>query len=170
MCVDIEEKAKAMRRYCEERRQIVALMPIVREVIRKFDGKVYNKRFNTALASAVEAKHGKSFYIHVELSISREWLWISAGVTGHWSSSVSLCGCQLDEGKRIPAAKMLESCNTKYAEVLQESSEIEQAVDRMPDIIAQLGELHRLQEQIKASVPRHMAIEYRLSDICKWGL
>lgn len=170
MYVDIEEKAKAMRRYCEERRQIISIMPIVREVIRKFDSRVYNKRFNNALASAVEAKHGKSLYIRVELSISREWLWISAGVTGHWSDCESLCGCPLDEGERIPAAKMLESCNAEYAEILKEVCEIEQSIDRMPDIIAQLGELHRLQEQIIKSVPRHMAIDYRLSDICKYGL
>lgn len=167
--MDIESATNKCRRYIEDRRRIVKLIPIVREVLRKFDGKVYNKRFNTALGKAIEAKHGKDFYIRAELSCSGEWLWISAGVTGHWSDSVSLCGCELSDGKRIPAAKMIESCNACYADILQEVSEIECNLDRMPEIIEQLSKLHFLQEQIIKSVPRYMKCTYHLDDVCKYG-
>lgn len=167
--MDIESATNAARRYCEERRQLVKLMPIVRETIRKFSGKVYNKRFNTALGKAIEAKHGKDFYFRAELSCSGEWLWISVGIHGHWSDSVSLCGCPLDEGKRMNAEKLIDSCNKHYSDILQEVSAIECNIDRMPEIVEQLSKLHFMQEQIKKSVPRYLEITYRLSDVCKWG-
>lgn len=167
--MDIEAVTKTVQRHCEDRRQIVKLIPIVREIVRKFDGKVYNKRFNTALGKAIEAKHGKDFYIRAELSCSGEWLWISAGVTGHWSDSVSLCGCKLSDGKRIPAAKMIESCNACYADILQEVSEIECNLDRMPEIIEQLSSLHFMQERIINALPRHLQYAFHLSDVCKYG-
>lgn len=167
--MDIEAATKTAKTYCEDRRQIVKLIPIVREVIRKFDGKVYNKRFNTALGKAIEAKHGKDFYFNAGLSVSGEWLWISAGITGHWSDSETLCGYKLDDGKRLNAEKMIESCNKYYSEILQEVSEIECSIDRMPEIIEQLSKLHFMQDQIIKSVPRYMKCTYHLDDVCKYG-
>lgn len=167
--MDIESATNKCRRYIEERRQIVKLIPIVREVLRKFDGKVYNKRFNTALGKAIEAKHGKDFYFNAELSCSGEWLWISAGIYGHWSDHVSLCGCALNEGKRINAEKLIENCNARYSEILKDCIEIECNLDRMPEIVEQLSSLHFMQERIKNALPRHLQCEFHLDEICKYG-
>ena len=88
---------------------------------------------------------------------------------GHWSESVSLCGCALNNGKRIPAEKMIENLNASYSEILKECSEIECNLDRMPDIIEQLSRLHFMQEHIMKSVPRYMKSTFRLDDVCKYG-
>lgn len=167
--MDIEKATDTARTYCKDRREIVKLIPIIRNVIRKFDGKVYNKRFNTALGKAIEEKHGEDFYFNAGLSESGEWLWISAGIMGHWSESVSLCRFALNDGKRIPAENMIENLNARYSEILKECSEIECNLDRMPDIIEQLSKLHFMQEQIIKSVPRYMKCTFLLDDVCKYG-
>lgn len=167
--IDMEAITKTQKQRCEDQRKIVKLMPILREVIRKFDGKVYNKRFNNALCKAIEEKHGKDFWFRAELSASGEWLWVSAGINGKWSDGVSLCGCALDDGKRMNAEKLLESCNKHYAEILQECSEIECNLDRMPEIINQIAQLHTLFEQIKKQIPRSMCCSFRLDDVYKYG-
>ena len=167
--IDIETTTETMRRKIADKRQIVQLIPILREVLKKYDGKVYNKRFNNAFAKAIEEKFGKQFYFNAGLSVSGEWLWITASISGHYSESVTLCGCALDDGKRIPGAKMIEAVNNSYASILKECTEIECNLDRMPEIIEQLSKLHMMQEQIKKSIPRSMCSEFRLDDVCKYG-
>lgn len=173
--IDHETAAETARRYIEAKRDIVKLMQIIRETVRKFAGKVYNKRFDTALQAAITAKYGTGengrplYFTNVERAVNRQYLYISAYRAHDYSSRTTLCNIILPESGRIDSKQAIASCGKYYAEILQKCAEIEEKLQIVPQIIEQLCSLYRVREALKKSVPREIYDWFRLDDVDKWG-
>lgn len=173
--IDHEAATKTAARYIETRREIVKLMPIIREPVQKFGGKVYNKRLDTALQKAVSERFGADengnplYYTHIERAVNRQYIYISAHRACDYSSRTTLCNIILNDEMRIDAAQAVTSCSKYYAEILGKCAEIEQKLQDIPQIIEQLCRLYRIREALKKSVPRELYDWFRLDDVDKLG-
>lgn len=172
--IDYEAAANTAARYIGSRRDIVKLIPVIRATVQKFDGKVYNKRLDTALQKAVSERFGADdngrpmYYTFVERAINKQYIYISARCTSDYSSRTTLCNIILTDTGRIDAAQAVTSCSKYYAEILGKCAEIEQKLPDVPQIIEQLCSLYRVRESLKKSVPREIYDWFKLDDVDKW--
>ena len=58
-----EDTAKKIENSCKLYREIVQLLPVIRSVLARFDGKVYNKLFVNAINAEAEKRYGKDLYV-----------------------------------------------------------------------------------------------------------
>lgn len=165
----IEEAQKAAAAYCELYREIVKLTPIIRAILPKFDGKVYNKRMRTALDKAAEEKHGKELHFTFNQSANGQRVWIYGHKHMNYSNTSILCTIDLTDGKRIDAAQALKSCGEQYAEILKKCAEIERKAQEMPQIIERLDELAKLRDALTNGLPWELRDWFRIEQVEKHG-
>ena len=164
-----EETAKKIENSCKLYREIVQLIPVIRSVLARFDGKVYNKRFVNAINAEAEKRYGKDLFVTSDYCIDKTRLYIYGHKRGQYSVQPIMCFLELSDEKRIDSAQALKSCNDKYSEILQECAEKEAGIQEMPQIIARLDELHKLQEAIIKKIPRNLYYEYDIKHVCEYG-
>lgn len=135
-----ETAEQAAERFIKECRECAALFPVLRRVILKFDGKVYNKRFGDALQAEnnrlhCEKKTGANcerigVYYYTESGDMRYVMW-----------------CPISEDKRINAADMIQNAAEKRAEILQEAAHMEEII---PTIETRKQQIDILKRQFSA--------------------
>ena len=163
---DIEDKQEAILSQAEHMRKAAAAVNCLKPVLRAFNGKVYNCRFDEAIAQI--STENERYYVYN----SYGWLYIAwnNSRTMH-SQSINLLSaysckgsaeyekhhtrpeCIVFDGKRILAEKMIERLNTKREELLRDAYELEEAARNLDGILKQIDDTHRLLNRLVEALP-----------------
>lgn len=128
----IEEANKEARRRVEGFRTAAAWIPVIIKVFREYDSKVFNCRFDKALEAATGNKvHAQK----TDYNVLRVYGWIEG-----YSYDVELSrqdgkkAAEAGEKIRINAEELTTAARAKYAELLTRAAEIENTMERVPQI------------------------------------
>lgn len=165
----LEDTAAKIEANCKLYREIVQLIPVIRSVLARFDGKIYNKRFETAVNKAALAKFSGELYISTEKCFDGSRAFVYGHKKQHYNNSPCLCYIDLTDEKRINAEKSLKSCNEKYSAILKECADKEAGIQIMPQIIGRLDELYKLQQALIKQIPRDLYYSYDIEHVLKYG-
>lgn len=130
-----EEADKEARGRAADYRTAAGYIPAITKVIKDFDGKVYNCRLEKALRAATDNK--------VSCEKTQYSLTIYTYPTKNYSYRIRLADIKaedLPEGKRIPAAKILESFTAHRESLLKLAYDIESNIDQMQQVKAYIQE------------------------------
>lgn len=137
----------------------------VKPVIRKFDGKMYNKNFDEAISALTDDTGYFSAYNQYK------WFYIYYSGKKGYNRNINLLsgysckGSELMEeqyrkeeneifdGKRINATKMIEILDRTYAELLKEAFELEVALENLPAIRKQIEQIKALYNAVVSGLP-----------------
>lgn len=153
----IEDANKEARRRVEDYRTAAGYVPAVWKVLKEFDKKVYNCRFDKALAAATGNKvHVDKTDYHFEIYAYPEhgcnYRMILATINPK----------DMPDSKRIPADKMIESSRSCRGSLLRKAYELETSIDQVPQIKAYLEETKRKMEAYVRSFPDDLRDLYGL--------
>lgn len=135
-----EAKETAAKRLAEDHREAAQLFAEIRPVITEFDGKVYSCRFEKAL----QDKTGRRIYCRKECG--GKWLTIYY-YSKNFNQQMTIAGIKIDDmtdGKRINAARFLESGRERYIDHLKRAASLETAIQKAPEIKKQIAELTKM--------------------------
>ena len=150
-----EDKEKAAKRLAEDHREAAQLFTVIRPVITEFDGKVYNCRFEKAL----QDKTGRRIYCRKECG--GKWLTIYY-YSKNFNQQMTIAGIKIEDmmdGKRINAARFLESGRERYTEHLQQAAKLEEAIEKAPEIERQILELAKMINVLSSQIDSYEARE-----------
>ena len=105
----------------------LSYIPAIEEIIKKFDGKVYNCRFDKAVREATSNK--------VICDTKYESLYIYTWIPNRYSQQITIVHISFDEftdGKRIPAEKIIANMKKYRDENLKSIDQIEKAMAQIP--------------------------------------
>lgn len=146
-----ELREKEAQKKIDIYRELATFYPAIVPIIKKFDGKVYNKRFSEALraAGAYSEKRNNNIYIYGNVQ--------NCGIWSRILARVSLDDCV--DGKRINADLLIKDAADTRAGFLRRAYEIETALDKMDIVAAQIKQLDKQLKAILAPIP------YEIQDI-----
>ena len=130
-----EEKDKAARKIAQFHRETAELFPAIRKVIENFDGKVFNVRFEKAL----QEKTGKRIFAKAY----NAYIYIYLYFEGREYNLAILHREDMADGKRINAAKMIESAREHRASHYLKAYTIEAQMTQIDAISQQLQDIER---------------------------
>ena len=160
-----ENQVKDIKKKITALKEAAGRIKEVKPIIRKFDGKMYNKNFNEAIRSLTDEKGYFSAYD------SYKWFYIYYSGKKGYNRNINLLagysckGSELMEeqyrkeeneifdGKRINATKMIEILDRTYAELLKEAFELEVALENLPAIRKQIEQIKGLYNAVVAGLP-----------------
>ena len=170
-----EQKQAALQHEIDSRREAAAAFPHLRKVLESFDGKVFNCRLEKALREdgnlwIVELKHGGycGDLLQIRFCHRRgemplyDW---------HYLLSANL-GSATDknpkwDGKRLPAALLIDAAAEQRAYLLKEAAAIEEARERVPQLTQQMeylkAQFRALADSIPYTVARICNLNYRIT-------
>lgn len=143
-----EDRKKEVIEHAAFLRSLSDLYPAIMQVIREFDGKVYNVKFNRALSAAVPGVYSEKRGMFFELYKFEN------------GSVYTLAQCKTDDmkdGKRVNASILLESARSRRETYLKEAYKIEST--DMDYICKQLEDIKKMYNAIADRLP------YKLRDI-----
>lgn len=141
----IEDKKKAAEVKAREYRDAAALYPMIASVIIKFDGKVYNKRLQTALQETGARIFTNARHNFVEV--------YTYGSHGAQYTLALLKDYDPQTNKRIDAAKMLQSAKESREAYLKKAYEIERATASIDTHLAYIKELEDRLSSYRGALP-----------------
>jgi len=168
-CGDKEAKDKEIMKRIKARREAAAVFPYLRKTIEAFDGKVFNCRFEKALREdgnywSVELKRNEHYGDFLSISFcksgecsSREWK--------------TVCGINLGrpggkgvvwDGKRIPAAVLIEESRKTRESLLHEAAVLEEMIEIAPVLEKQLEYFKAQIDRIVGQIPYEARSVYNL--------
>lgn len=158
-----EDKETAAKRLAEDHREAARLFAEIRPVIESFDGKVFNCRFEKALQDHT----GRRVFCRKE---NEKWI-IIYYYSKNFNQYMTIAGLKtedLTEGKRINAARFLESGRERYTEHLQKAASLEEAITTAPEIKKQIAELIKMINTLSAKIDSYEArdifdLNYRIT-------
>ena len=140
----------------ENRRAAAALFPIIREVAGDFDGKVFNCRFENALR-----EHSSRIFV------KKRYKWLEITTYGkNYSEIFLLAQINLDDmpdGKRMPAALIIEDARERREKLLREAAETEAALATAPLLKKQLESMKKQLETMMDTIPYAIRENYNLN-------
>ena len=169
----IEDKKKAIRAEAEALRSASRRICQLKALIKQFDGKVYNKRFDEAIRSISDDEATFCGYVYYErytitfrprrCGSNHEITLVNSpsaqNCTNH-PENIDKTDCIFTEKKRIVADKIIEALNSKYAGLLREAAALEQSADDLENILDSIDRLKRQINKIVDSLP------YKAVDAC----
>lgn len=152
---DSDRKAHISSRI-ELMRSAAAVLPLLRTVLTKFDGKVYNKRFiesfdtdtDKLIISAERRTYNDSDYVDLYATINR-----------NYSQKQHICRIEL-ANKRIKADQAFESASKCRTELLQKAANFEMYLEKIDTIKSYLDYLETKQKEIVKDIPYEIADVY----------
>ena len=141
--MDIDSKRQKILEYAEMYRQAAVIIPKVKEVVRLFDGKLYNCKFDRAIEALSDDTN--AFYIHTSYGNFTVY-WYSKKFSVSESISI-LHGRKAEKGKdntffdstkRILADSIINDLNNTYAKLMKDATEFERVADNVESLIAQV--------------------------------
>lgn len=167
MIFGAEEQKKNITGRINELRSAAGQINRVKAVIRSFDGKVYNKRLDEAISNItgddfrlyVSNTYGW-FYIHYmprhggynrEVTLLTGYSCVKTENTSRYQDKeeFKLFG----DDKRINAAAMIEGLNKKYAEILKEAYELEEAYKNIDQTLERIAQVKAVLSSITEALP-----------------
>lgn len=170
MVYGIKEQREAIQARAAHLRRAGASIRRLKPVIRSFDGKVYNKRFNEAINAAGDETN--RFYCH-DIHGFYHISWNEPGARYSDDITVltgySCTGSQKDrpddqykifDGKRIISDKMIEELTRKYEAIQAEAYKLETAAQDLEETLTRIKETKELYNHLVNSLPSF------ITDIC----
>lgn len=148
-----EEQIERAAQAVAGRREAAATFPLVREVVRRFDGKVFNCRFEKALQEALQgAAPG-----HVYVNKNDYWLTVRyhAHATPGYNYPFTLCqlrASEMPDGKRLDGKALYESLTACRAALLREAAAIEEQAAKADEYREQIEQMKRTLEHLTGSI------------------
>lgn len=138
-------------------REAAALFPAIRAVLEDFDGKVLNCR----LEKALRERTGK----HICVNKRYKFLEITVYLPG-CQYEIYFCSIELasmPDGKRIPAALMIENARERREKMLEKAAELENGLTNVSEWKTQLAYLERQINRIRSQIPYEIQDAFNLS-------
>ena len=132
-----ETETECAKRIISEKRTAAAMFPALCEVIRAFDGKVYNKRLDNAIRDRFDR-----CYIQKKEGAYNSKLWVYL-YTGS-GDTITILWCDIPENKRINSADMIEQASKTRAELLQEAAHLESIIPTIETRREQIEQIKNL--------------------------
>lgn len=152
-----ETETQAAERYIKECRECAALFPMLRRAFLAFDGKMYNKRLETAL----QAENRR---IYCEKKQCQDYFNIGIYMFTKSGEYVCLCWCRLADDKRIKASDFIQAAENKRAELLKDADHMAQV---LPTIETRRKQIEILQKQLDGVIADLSYTERELFDLHK---
>ena len=146
-----ESQDKQAQMEVEARREAAAAFPFIRPVLQRFNGKVYNCRFEKALKEAAEGKTPGRVYAR------KDGYWVtvnyypSMGNPGHCIYGLTLCQMKTEaliDGKRLDGKALDDSLKERRAALLREAAEIEEQAQQAELFQKRIDEAERLLKSV----------------------
>lgn len=128
-------------------REVASYYPVIRKIAQKFDGKVYNCRFEKALQEALDEHlqtHGDTReHSQPRIYCSKRYKWVEIEIyIGGLNCCVASMKIEdLTDGKRIPAEIIIESARTKRESFLKSASNLERDISMIDEYKKQFNYL-----------------------------
>ena len=160
-----ESQDKQAQMEVEARREAAAAFPFIRPVLQRFNGKVYNCRFEKALKEAAEGKTPGRVYAR------KDGYWVtvnyypSMGNPGHCIYGLTLCQMKTEaliDGKRLDGKALDDSLKERRAALLREAAEIEEQAQQVELYRKRIEETKRLLESVTGGINRTIRDIYGL--------
>lgn len=148
-----QSKEDAVKEYCDLCRKAAALYKDIAPVIRQFDKKVYNCRFDKAIRAATTGQHvyvSKQFDTYIEIAFYE---------CGKTFQLATIKTADLIDGKRINADLLIADAQRRREQHLKDASQAEKVAGDIDTVKAQLESLKKAYNSIVDSVP------YAIQDI-----
>ena len=169
---DLSDKSAAIKSRAAFIRRAAGTTRLLKPVIRAFDGKMYNCRFDEAIRTISDDTRRVSVYNRYG------WLYIEYNKPGFYSDNITLLSgysCKsadhidrqqddnavIFDGKRINADKMCAGLDASRERLLKEAYELEEAADKLPETVQQIKETYDLLHRLTGSLPAVVL------DVCK---
>lgn len=149
-----EDANKEAQKRIEMHREAAGIIPAVINVIRRFDGKVYNRRFQGAL----QEETGKNVYADKMEYYIEVYMWFN----GRHINLARIKNEELIDGKRIPAGKMIESARGYQSSHLKTAYEIETSLQQVEQCKTYLQEMKEKIENFTAKIPSDVREIYNI--------
>lgn len=117
-----ETAAKCAARSIKEKREAAAMFPALCEVIRAFDGKIYNKR----LDNAIRERLGRSVFTQNKQGAYNSALWVYVYTDSH--DTITLLWINIPDDKRINANDFIDCAKNTRDNLLKEAAHTEQII------------------------------------------
>lgn len=130
----------------------IGLINELKEVVKKFDGKVYNVRFDRAVRESVGAFVERKEFNN---SIAIRWQPDIRNVDGHYSQNgyyYLLWGAELD-GKRINATKMIERLEYVAEELEEHKTNLYEGISKIEETLDKYNEVKKQLKELEDEVP-----------------
>lgn len=156
-----ESRAAAMKATAKGYRAAAGLFPAIRKVLEQYDGKVFNCRLEKSLHEETGLwVHAKKEYNRLEIYYYGSTY---CGNTHFTLATVPLSS--LPDGKRIPAALLIQSARDRRVEHLQHAACLEEFAESASTIKEQidyfLAQANRIAGNLPAEVRDVYDIKYR---------
>ena len=164
-----EAQDKEMRKQIQARRDAASVFPYLRKTIEAFDGKVFNCRLEKSLK-----EDGNYWTVELRRNIRYgDLLNISFCKSGEHStrSWKTVCSVNLGtpgeknakwDGKRIPAAVLVEESRKARETLLQEAANLEEMIEKAPELEKQLKYFISQIDKIVKQIPYEARSVYNL--------
>lgn len=137
-----EEADKATYTRINELRACADLFPMIKRVIQRFDGKVYNKRFIDAIQNEIGC------YCYVYKYNNNHSLQIRPTQHAEYHTILAIYLDRLTDGKRINAEILTEALLDTRIKMLKEAAELEEQMQKVEQVQEQLKQLMTLYKAI----------------------
>lgn len=134
-----ETDTQAAERYIQECRAAAGLFPALRRVLLSFDGKIYNKRFETALQGEIGRIYAEK-KTNGDRQVLNVWYYSESG------EYMTILWCDLPGDKRIKAADLIQAAANKRAEYLKNADHMAQV---LPTIETRRQQIELLKNQLE---------------------
>ncbi len=159
-----EEKRNHIQEKINTLREAAAQTNRVKDVVRRFDGKTYNVKFDDAISALTDDNN--RFYVSNQYG----WFYIQYCHRHGYNNTISLMTayscksndyiehqtrdeCKVFDGKRIKADAMIARLNTERAELLKEAYELECAMEALDKTLEQISSLKHAVNHIIDGLP-----------------
>jgi len=162
-----EQKKENIKKQIEALRTASKQIGKIKKAVKEFDGKVYNCRFDQAIAQLSDKEAGLRFYTQdyyttfaIQCSTSNFYSPVALLETYRpvKGQTQDKCIC-FDENKRIKADKMIELLNNKYSEILKKAQELENALNNIETTLNQLEQIKNTHKLVTDALP------YQIRDV-----
>lgn len=153
-----EEKAEAIKKTVDEYRAAAGFFPAIRRAIEKFDGKVLNCR----LEKAMQEETGKRIYVSKDKS-SVDIHYYGSTYSGNTYITLARIDAEkLTDGKRIPAAVLIQAAREKREEHLKEAAKLEEVAERVEQIKYQIEYFRGQASKLAGALPYEIRDVYNI--------
>ena len=157
-CYTPEQRAEKVKETAEAYRVGASLFPALRKVAESFDGKVLNCRFENALSEAAGRRIiVKKYSTRLEIY---EYDQTYSGCTAIYLASLPLD--QMPDGKRIPAALLIESARTYRESNLKRAADLEAAQEKAEETAMRVKYFVEQANRLLGAMPSEIKDIYNL--------
>jgi len=152
---DKKQKDAAVMTRVNAYREAASLYPIVSKIVWQFDGKCFNCKLQNAIQAAGPRVYIEKRYKWLEFNLYLQ------GVPG----GMTIAQIPLDsmpDGKRIPAALILENMRKSRENFLKQAAELEDTISQVEFLEKQLEYFKSQLVKVRDSIPYEARSIYRL--------